>query len=58
MTEYKCPKCGEVYKSTVDYQKLYCLICNTEILHPRLMSAQKELDKMHEFLDNALTKNK
>lgn len=31
MTEYKCPKCGEVYKSSINYQKLFCLKCNTEI---------------------------
>lgn len=54
MTEYTCPKCGEVYQSSIDYQKVYCLVCGTEILHPRLANAQKELDKMHEFLNKAL----
>lgn len=55
MIEYKCSKCGEVYNSSIDYQKLFCLKCNTEILHPRLQKAQNELDKMHDFINKQIS---
>jgi DNA-directed RNA polymerase subunit RPC12/RpoP len=50
MTEYKCPKCGEVYNSSFNYQCLWCLKCNTKILRPDLQQAENEITKQ---IDNA-----